>query len=454
MSQFDMAISNVDIIFYQYTNRVPLKFGNEVSLGGETVFVKICVEGQDGRSAHGCGETPLSAAWCWPSALPQSFRVNRMRDFCNRLKNAWMQEKTCGHPMEIGFHFLKELLPECLKSDNQMYSAQEEMPYLAALVCCSAFDLALYDAYGTLHGIRAFDCFNVRYMNQDLAFYYTKEYHSIFAGHYPEQYLVPREQVPAKLAACHLVGGKDLLEERELTGDEPDDGYPVLLRDWIVHDGLFNLKIKLTGVDFEWDYNRIVQVGRIGLANGVKNFTTDFNCMVENPDYVCQILDRLYEKEREIWEHILYVEQPFPYDLEKHSIDVHSVSSRKLLLMDESAHNWRYVAMGYALGWNGVALKTCKTLTGAILSLCWARRHHMAIMVQDLTNPRLAIIPHILLAANVGTIMGVEVNSMQFCPNASRQQERIHPGIYRRRSGYVHFDTLSEIGFGYRLNEM
>ena len=33
---------------------------------------------------------------------------------------------------------------------------------------------------------------------------------------------------------------------------------------------------------------------------------------------------------------ILYVEQPFPYDLETYRIDVHSVSARKPLFMDES----------------------------------------------------------------------------------------------------------------------
>ena len=38
---------------------------------------------------------------------------------------------------------------------------------------------------------------------------------------------------PKKLPAWHLVGGKDLLDDSELTGTEPDDGYPVLLGDWI-----------------------------------------------------------------------------------------------------------------------------------------------------------------------------------------------------------------------------
>ena len=34
---------------------------------------------------------------------------------------------------------------------------------------------------------------------------------------------------------------------------------------------------------------------------------------------------------------MIYVEQPFPYDLEANQIDVHSCSQRKPLFMDESA---------------------------------------------------------------------------------------------------------------------
>ena len=52
---------------------------------------------------------------------------------------------------------------------------------------------------------------------------------------------------------------------------------------------------------------------------------------------------------------------------------MHAVSARKPLFMDESAHDWRLVRLGRGLGWTGVALKTCKTQTGALLSLCWAQ---------------------------------------------------------------------------------
>jgi hypothetical protein len=112
------------------------------------------------------------------------------------------------------------------------------------------------------------------------------------------------------------------------------------------------------------------------------------------------------------------------------------------------------IRLGRQLGWTGVALKTCKTQTGAILSACWAKAHGMQLMVQDLTNPMLAQIPHVLLAAHVGTIMGVETNSMQFYPAASAPEEKVHPGIYQRRNGVVDLSSIQGPGFGYRTEEI
>ena len=78
----------------------------------------------------------------------------------------------------------------------------------------------------------------------------------------------------------------------------------------------------------------------------------------------------------------------------------------------------------------------------------------MGLMVQDLTNPMLAQIPHIQLAAHFPTIMGVETNAMQFYPAASSAEARIHPGLYQRREGTVDLSTLKGSGFGYRLDEI
>ena len=325
------------------------------------------------------------------------------------------------------------------------------MPYLGALVAFSAFDIAVHDAYGVLHNVDVYRTYSQPWMNRDLSAYLHGDVD--FSGRYPADYLV--SDAPTQLPVWHLVGGVDALEEADLTGTEPNDGYPVTLTDWIARDGLQCLKIKLRGTDAPWDYERMVRVGRIGLARGVRWLSADFNCTVKEPAYVNEIMDRLLRDEPEIYARTLYVEQPFPYDLEANRIDVHSVSARKPLFMDESAHDWRYVRMGRELGWTGVALKTCKTQTGALLSLCWAKAHGMTLMVQDLTNPMLAQIPHFQLAAHAGTIMGVESNAMQFYPEASLPEAAVHPGLYTRRQGVIGDPTLFDRnGFGYRIEEI
>jgi hypothetical protein len=212
--------------------------------------------------------------------------------------------------------------------------------------------------------------------------------------------------------------------------------------------------VKLRGIDAKWDYERLVHVGQIAIEKDVQWLSADFNCTVTDPAYVNEILDRLRVESPRVYDMILYVEQPFPYDLEAHRIDVHGVSARKPLFLDESAHDWRFVRLGRSLGWSGVALKTCKTQTGAILSLCWAKAHGMPLMVQDLTNPMLAQIPHLRLAAHAGTIMGVETNSMQFYPKASRPEAEVHPGLYKRRDGCVDLSTLGGPGFGYQIDRI
>ena len=296
--------------------------------------------------------------------------------------------------------------------------------------------------------------YSAEYMNCDLAlFLEPAEDSSVdFRSKYPQDFLTLPPQ--KKLPVWHLVGGLDPLSSNDQTDSAPDDDHPMLLGDWIKRDGLRCLKIKLRGNDPVWDYQRLVSVGQIAIEQQVTHLTADFNCTVTDPAYVIDILDRLQAEHPTLHDLILYVEQPFPYDLEANRIDVHSLADRKPLLMDESAHDWKLVRLGRSLGWNGVALKTCKTQTGALLTLCWAKAHGMHLMVQDLTNPMLAQISHVQLAAHVDTMMGVESNAMQFYPAASDPEAEIHPGLYRRVSGQHDLTTIQGSGFGYRAKEI
>jgi len=448
----DVRVIETAVYFLEVRNRVPLKFGPETTTEVTCARVRVRLSDRNGRTAEGWGETPLNVQWVWPSALPYAMRHERLKAFCVRLAQAWAGFPTSGHSVEVGYDFKEHHLPNLRKEAEQ--PDQESMPWLAALVCCSPFDIAVHDAYGQLVGRPVYETFTAEYMNRDLAAFLTPApgVRVSFSGKYPKDFLLPK--VPAQIRAWHLVGGLDLLDDAERTGHEPQDGYPVVLPDWIRRDGLRCLKIKLRGMDAGWDYDRILKVGRIAIAHDVDWLSADFNCTVREPEYVTALLDRLRDEAPRIYGMLLYVEQPFPYDLEAHQIDVHAIAARKPLFLDESAHDWRVIRLGRELGWSGVALKTCKTQSEALLSCAWARAHGMTLMVQDLSNPMLAQIPHALLAANVGTIMGFETNGMQFYPEASRPEAAIHPGLYTRRSGMIDLSTLQGAGYGYRLAEI
>lgn len=444
-----MRLKNVDLYFLPVEMRVPLKFGAQVMDQVVCARARVTLDDDEGGTAEGWGETPLSVAWVWPSSLDYFEREEVLKDFCGRIAKALPEAGLSGHPMETGYDFIEGPLHEMLEGVNTNRVKGAEMPHLASLVCFSLFDIAVHDAYAKAKGVGVYDLYTSGFLTRDLSRFFGD---SKFEGQYPSDYLVKPES--KQLPVWHLVGGLDPISEAELTGKEPNDGYPVLLRDWIRSDGLNCLKVKLRGNDAGWDYDRLVAIGEICREENVDWLTTDFNCTVTEVDYVNNILDQLRDEHPRTYQRILYVEQPFPYDLEANPIDVHSLSARKPLFMDESAHDWRFVKMGRELGWTGVALKTCKTQTGAILSLCWAKAHGMTLMVQDLTNPMLAQVPHVLLAAHAGTIMGVESNGMQFYPAASAPEEAIHPGLFKRNNGVLDWSTVSGSGYGYRENEV
>jgi len=272
------------LYFIPVKMRLPLKFGFETCK--EAVCVRVCmtVENGQGQRAEGWGETPLAVTWVWPSSLEYRQRCEIMQLFSKMLAQAWAEFDELGHPIEVGSEFVNSVLPEILKELNLSRGTETEpMPWLAGLVCCSAFDIALHDAYGQLLRRDVYSTYTSEFMNSDLSKFIipADDTDISFKGRYPADFI----NYPATktLWAWHLVGGNDLLDKSELTGSEPDDGFPVLLPDWIKRDGLKCLKVKLLGNDPKCDYNRLVKIGKIAIDNGVSWLTSDFNCTGRPP---------------------------------------------------------------------------------------------------------------------------------------------------------------------------
>ena len=74
--------------------------------------------------------------------------------------------------------------------------------------------------------------------------------------------------------------------------------------------------------------------------------------------------------------------------------------------------------------------------------------------VQDLTNPSLALLASVGLAARTYPILGVEANSRQFFPAANALAATVHPGLYTVRNGVADTSTLRGTGLGMQVEKM
>ena len=173
----DVKVSGLELYFLPVTMRVPLKFGPEITTEVTCARVAMQVENDERRSAWGWGETPLMAQWFWVSSMPFAERLSRVKEFTLILARAWKDSRIGGHPMEIGHAFQQEILPGLLDGYNakclEKNPGDEPIPWLAALVCCSAFDIALHDAYGNFHGLPVYQTYDEPFMNRDLSTFLT-----------------------------------------------------------------------------------------------------------------------------------------------------------------------------------------------------------------------------------------------------------------------------------------
>ena len=201
--------------------------------------IELCRTAQgDGRvlqaAGGGLGRTPICGGIRWKLATGFSAR------FCRR----------------------------CWRTSIVIVRQMLQMPYLAALVCCSPFDIALHDAYGRLHGVPTYDTYNAR-IPESRSWPISIRPDDPDAARFRRKVSgrLSREATAAQRCLCGTwLAAWIRSMKASCTGDEPDDGYPVALTDWIERDGLNCLKVKLRGNDAEWDYDRLVRVGRIAMS--------------------------------------------------------------------------------------------------------------------------------------------------------------------------------------------
>ena len=361
-----------------------------------------------------------------------------------------------GHPIAL-MHELEKELPALKQRISQEMGFAEEIPLLGALVCASPLDAALHDAFGVANGVDSYDTYTSDWMDHDLSRYLG----SAFRGQYPGDYMRPAFQ--PTVPVFHLVGGLDTLRRADVSPNAPKDGLPNALEDWVRRDGLICLKVKLKGTDLRWDLERTLEVVRIAREARVESgaadpdalyFSADTNEQCEHPDYILEYLTELRQHHPFAFNHLLYVEQPTERDLRAHCWYMRPIAALKPVIIDESLTSLEDFDLALELGWSGIALKTCKGHSAALLYASKAAAAGIPYTIQDLTNPGISLLHSVGLAARLSPMMGVEANSPQFFPATNEPEAQVHPGVFYRRDGMVRTESLRGPGLGYRINEI
>ncbi len=449
----DIRLCDVRASIERLEFRTPMKFGGRVVADLTLLDVEVDVETRGGRRGRGRGSMPMGNVWAWPRHKVSADETSAaMIELGQRLARNANDYRGWGHPLQI----TRDLEADSAAAAEQVAADPhdgrpagrcEPIPKLALLVAASPLEAAIHDAYGKALGENSYNLLGAEFVAEDLSAWLGGE----FAGEYLDRYTL--RQPKPRMPLYHLVGALDPLTAAEVA-DAAGDGLPETLPQWIARDGLTHLKIKLNGDDLAWDVERVIAVDRAASAARAVHdrwhYSADFNERCSGEDYVLDFLAQLKARAPDAWRRLEYLEQPTARDLRAASGNrMYRVARIKPVVIDESLVDLESLQAARELGYSGVALKTCKGHSGALLTAAAAQKYGMFLCVQDLTCPGASFLHSAGLAARVPGVGAVEGNARQYCPAGNRGWEDRFPTLFHPTDGTVETALLSGPGLGF-----
>ncbi len=443
----DVRVEEMSFDYEDHKYRVPIKFGGTVLDRATIINVHCTVRTPGGRVAKGFGSMPLGNVWAFPShTMSYETTLNAMKALAARICKITADSKISGHPIDINW----TLQPEYSKAASEV-SAQlhldEPIPKLFTLVTASAFDAAVHDGFGKVHNLNCYHTYGPEFMAHDLSHYAGSE----FRGMYPERFIL-KEPKP-RMPLYHLVSAVDPIEDSDIA-KRINDGLPETLPEWINHDGLTHLKIKLNGNDLAWDVDRVLKVDRVTTETQKKRgvtdwvYSLDFNEKCPNIEYFLDFIEQIKQKAPDSFHRIQYIEQPFSRDMVTHRQSVARAAKLVPVVIDEALTGIDALMLARELGYTGAALKACKGQSDMMIIAPVGEYHKMFLCVQDLTCPGASFIESAALAAHVPGVQAIEGNARQYMPEANKEWASRFPNLFHVEEGMVGTAELDKPGLG------
>lgn len=414
VAQVRVESAKVEVIRHRLQHPLVLSGGVVRELPEITVHVVV---GDGQSSAAGAGAANLSDAWAWPDpGLASSVKQTSMIDYAHRLADSIATRVASpAHPLELGLRLHESVLAD----------VDHQSPALARAVCASAFDAAIHDACGHLTARSAFSFFDEPADIPSADHLFPQGAVAAIRG-------VLQPARPHLPGWCLIAPGDDL----ERTGQV------------VARTGMSQFKIKLAGSDPDADARRVAAVHDAAKTwSDRPRLSVDTNEGSESPEAVAQFLDTLAAIRPEAFDAVAYLEQPTPRG-SLGTAQWSEVSRRIPVLIDEALTSTEDLTTAARMGWSGLAIKTCKGQSFALVAAAWAAQHDLLISVQDLTNIGRSAIHSYLLAAHLPTINGIELNSPQYMPHANDSWMPRLEALFAPVNGCHGLDTATVIGLG------
>ena len=444
MKATDIRIDEVSYRFEDFLYRTPIKFGGTALDRATLVNVDCRVTTRAGESARGFGSMPLGNVWSFPSkTLSYDQTLAAMKALVEKIARIMDSCTETGHPIDLTLA-LEPAYEQAAVDVTRELELSEPIPILCTLVAGSAFDAALHDAFGKVHGLNCYHTYGPDFMNHDLGHYLGKE----FTGETLDRYV--RRSPEPRLPLYHLVGALDPLEDSDVIRPI-SDGLPETLAEWIVYNGLTHIKIKLNGDDLDWDFERVLRVDRVASRiqheRGIERwyYSLDFNEKCPHVGYLLQFLEEMIQIAA--FERIQYIEQPTRRDLKSDRGNVmHEASRIRPVVIDEALIDLESLLLARDMGYTGAALKACKGQSQSLLMAAAAQKFGMFLCVQDLTCPGASLLHSAGLAAHIPGVAAIEANARQYMPAANKPWEDRFPGIFHIQDGTMATGVLTGPG--------
>ena len=362
-------------------------------------------------------------------------KLQRLLDLVESARNIYLNSPRFKSPFELVVENADEVTRTGRAADHEALSCS----FAAAL-----FERALIDAVCRIQKLSLFQAVRQNRLGFDpqLVFPELKNFRL-------EPFLPQRPLTTFNIR--HTVGLTDPLTKDDLPDDARlNDGEPETLEEYVAHDGLRYLKVKISG-DADADLARLGQIWDVMARTDQPVITLDGNESYQDLDAFARFVETFEEKRLGLFQHTAFIEQPLTRTLTldaKTSATVAAISQKKPLVIDEADGSLHAFHDAFQIGYFGTSHKNCKGFFKSLLNFCLTRHFETqqgraAFQTgEDLSNMPLVPLHQDFAALGVLGIDHCERNGhhysfgLQHLTDAERQLTRMHhPDLYVERHG-------------------